>query len=62
MSSLDCYRYRTDYFKKLSRIVCVLEDGEITLTDYLHNILKQHFEDFGEEINTIHARNQKPIL
>lgn len=51
-----------DFHKKLSRIVCILGDGEITLTDYLHSVLKHHFEDFGEEINTIHARNQKPIL
>ena len=51
-----------DFHKKLCRIVCILGDGDITLTDYLHSVIKQHFEDFGEEINTIHARNQKPIL
>ena len=51
-----------DFHKKLSRIVFLLGEGEITLTDYLHSVLKHHFEDFGEEINTIHARNQKPIL
>ena len=51
-----------DFHKKLCRIVCILGDGDITLTDYLHSVLQQHFEDFGEEINTIHARNQKPIL
>lgn len=52
----------SDFHKKLTRIVCILGDGEITLTDYIHNVLKQHFENFAEEINTIHALNQKPIL
>ncbi|AZA85270.1 DUF3408 domain-containing protein [Chryseobacterium indologenes] len=52
----------SDFHKKLTRIVCILGDGEITLTDYIHNVLKQHFENFADEINTIHALNQKPIL
>ncbi|RQO38372.1 hypothetical protein DBR39_12390 [Chryseobacterium sp. KBW03] len=52
----------SDFHKKLTRIVYILGDGEITLTDYIHNVLKQHFENFADEINTIHALNQKPIL
>lgn len=52
----------SDFHKKLTRIVCILGDGEITLTDYIHNVLRQHFENFGDEINAIHAMNQKPIL
>lgn len=52
----------SEFHKKLTRIVCILGGGEITLTDYIHNVLKQHFENFGNEINMIHASNQKPIL
>ncbi|WP_454045082.1 DUF3408 domain-containing protein [Chryseobacterium sp. Marseille-Q8038] len=52
----------SDFHKKLTRIVCILGDGEITLTDYIHNVLRQHFENFDDEINAIHAMNQKPIL
>lgn len=52
----------SDFHEKVSRIVFMLGDGKITLADYLYNVLKQHFEDFGDEINTIHASKQKPIL
>lgn len=51
-----------DFHKKFSRIVCILGAGEITLTDYLHSVLKQHFEDFGDEIKIIYADKQMPIL
>jgi len=52
----------SDFHEKVSRIVFMLGDGKITLADYLYNVLKQHFEDFADEINTIHASKQKPIL
>ena len=51
-----------DFHKKLSRIVFLLGEGEITLTDYLHSVLKHHFEEFGDEIKIIYADKQKPIL
>lgn len=51
-----------DFHEKLSRIVFMLGGGKITLADYLHSVLKHHFEDFGEEIKTIYASKQKPIL
>lgn len=51
-----------DFHEKLSHIVFMLGGGKITLADYLHSVLKHHFEDFGEEIKTIYAANQKPIL
>lgn len=51
-----------DFHKKLSRIVFLLGEGEITLTDYMHSVLKHHFEEFGDEIKIIYADKQKPIL
>ncbi|OPC66474.1 hypothetical protein BAY13_17225 [Elizabethkingia bruuniana] len=51
-----------DFHEKLSRIVFMLGGGKITLADYLHSVLKHHLEDFGEEIKTIYASKQNPIL
>lgn len=51
-----------DFHRKLSRIVFLLEEGKITLSDYLHSVLKHHFEEFGDEIKIIYADKQKPIL
>lgn len=51
-----------DFHEKLSRIVFLIGEGKITLADYLHSVLKNHFEDFGAEIKTIYACKQKPIL
>ena len=51
-----------DFHEKLSRIVFMLGEGRITLTDYLHSVLEYHFNDFSEEIRTIYASKQKPIL
>ncbi len=51
-----------DFHKKLSRIVFLLGEEKITLSDYLHSVLKHHFEEFGDEIKIIYADKQKPIL
>lgn len=52
----------TDHHEKLSRIVFILGEGKITLSDYLHNVLKQHFKYYEHEINTIYVDKQKPIV
>jgi len=51
-----------DFHRKISRIVFILGDGKITISDYMYNVLKQHFRDFGEDIETLHIEKQKPIL
>jgi len=51
-----------DFHKKISRIVFILGDGKITISDYMYNVLKQHFQHFGEDINTLQIDKQKPIL
>jgi len=51
-----------DFHRKISRIVFILGDGKITISDYMYNVLKQHFQDFGEDIETLHIEKQKPIL
>lgn len=51
-----------DFHRKISRIVFILSDGKITISDYMYNVLKQHFQDFGEDIEALHIEKQKPIL
>lgn len=51
-----------EFHQNISRIVFMLGDGKITITDYLYNVLKQHFQDFGEDIKTLHNEKQKPII
>jgi hypothetical protein len=51
-----------DFHRKISRIVFILGDGKITISDYMYNVLKQHFQDFGEDIKKLHIEKQKPIL
>ncbi|MCP2025777.1 ABC-type cobalamin transport system ATPase subunit [Flavobacterium sp. HSC-32F16] len=51
-----------DFHKKISSIVFLLGDGKITISDYLYNVLKQHFQDFGEDIKVLHIEKQKTIL
>lgn len=51
-----------EFHNNISRIVFILGDGKITISDYLYNVLKQHFQEFGEDIKTLHIEKQKPIL
>lgn len=51
-----------EFHQNISRIVFILGDGKITISDYLYNVLKHHFQDFGEDIKTLHIEKQKPIL
>ncbi|MFB9080196.1 DUF3408 domain-containing protein [Flavobacterium procerum] len=51
-----------EFHNNILRIVFILGDGKITISDYLYNVLKQHFQEFGEDIKTLHIEKQKPIL
>lgn len=51
-----------EFHANLSRIVFMLGGGKMTISDYLHNLLKNHFEEFGEDIRTIYENMNKPIL
>ena len=52
----------TEFHEKLSLIVFMMGGGKLTITDYLHNVLKYHFEDFGEELTAIYNAIDKPKL
>ena len=40
--------------RKLAHIVDMLGDGQLTVTAYVENILRNHLEIYGEEINSLH--------
>lgn len=50
------------FHEKISRIVFILGKGKITISDYLNNVLKKHFEDYYEQIRVMHNEMIKPIL
>ena len=43
-----------DLKRKLAHIVDMLGNGELTVTAYVENILRNHLEIYGEEINRLH--------
>lgn len=53
---------RQEYHERLSRIVQVIGGGNIPLYAYLDNILKQHFELFGEDIIKDFDKMNKPLF
>ena len=48
--------------KKLSLLVFMLGGEELTLSDYMQNLLLRHLEDYKEEIKEIYNNNDKPIF
>lgn len=53
---------RSEYHEKLTRILQVAGAGEIPLYTYLDNILKDHFEQYSEQITEDYNKNIKPIF
>jgi hypothetical protein len=51
-----------EFHQKISRIVFMLGNGKITISDYLYNLLEQHFQDFGEDVKALYNEKQKTIF
>ncbi|WP_371536922.1 DUF3408 domain-containing protein [Flavobacterium sp. Arc3] len=51
-----------EFHERLQRIVHVIGGNKLTIFNYLHNILEQHFNEYGEDIKAIFNEKQKPIL
>jgi hypothetical protein len=51
---------RKAHHERISQIVHIIGGSEITLSDYIDNVLKQHFESYNEEI--IHSFNKHRIF
>ncbi|RKE52430.1 DUF3408 domain-containing protein [Sphingobacterium detergens] len=53
---------REEYHERLSRILNIIGNGNIPLYAYLDNILKHHFELFGEDIIKDYDKMNKPLF
>ena len=53
---------RPEYHERLLRIVQLTRDEKTTLYSYIDNILEQHFNDFGTEIQDFFNERNKPIF
>lgn len=51
-----------EFHEKLSHIAFLLSSEKITIADYLHSVLKHHFQEFGKEIKTIYNNKNKPVF
>ena len=53
---------RQEYHERIQKIVRVIGNDEITIFDYIDNVLNQHFEDFQEEIVKLYNEKYKNIF
>ena len=53
---------RPEYHERLLRIVQLTREEKTTLYSYIDNILEQHFNDFGTEIQDFYNERNKPIF
>ncbi|RZJ28881.1 MAG: DUF3408 domain-containing protein [Chryseobacterium sp.] len=51
-----------DHHKKLSRIIQVIGDDNITIYAYLSNLLDHHFGEFEQQITASFNEKNKPIF
>lgn len=50
-----------EFHQKLNLIVFMIGE-KMSLTDYMHNLLKDHFEVYGAEITALYDAGQKPVF
>ncbi len=53
---------RQEYHERIRKIVRVIGNDEISIFDYIDNVLSQHFEDFQEEIVKLYNEKNKDIF
>ena len=53
---------RPEYHERLLRIVQLTREEKTTLYSYIDNILEQHFNDYGTEIQEFFNERNKPIF
>jgi hypothetical protein len=51
---------RKEHHERISQIVHIIGGSDITLSDYIDNVLTQHFENYNEEIT--HSFNKYRIF
>jgi hypothetical protein len=53
---------RKKYHDRISKIVQVSGENEVTIFSYVDNVLKHHFETFQDEITELYNKNNKGIF
>jgi hypothetical protein len=53
---------RQEYHERIQKIVRVIGNDEISIFDYIDNVLNQHFDDFQEEIVKLYNEKNKDIF
>ena len=53
---------REDYHANINRIISIIGDNQLTITDYLDNVLSHHFQNFEQVIVDVFNQKHKPII
>ena len=53
---------RQEYHERIQKIVRVIANDEISILNYIDNVLSQHFEDFQEDIIKLYHEKNKDIF
>ena len=53
---------RQEYHERIQKIVRVIGNDEISIFDYIDNVLNQHFEKFQEDIVKLYSEKNKDIF
>ena len=53
---------RQEYHERILKIVRVIGNDEVSIFNYIDNVLSQHFEDFQEEIVKQYNKRNKDIF
>ena len=48
-----------EFHHKLTQLVFMVGGGKLTLSDYLHNLLQHHFDDFGAEMREVYNNSDR---
>lgn len=53
---------RQEYHERIQKIVRIIGNDEISIFNYIDNVLSQHFEDFQEDIVKLYNEKNKDIF
>ncbi len=53
---------RPEYHRRIARILQLLEESTVSLTDYVDNVFTHHFQQFEDEIRAFCKKNNEPII
>ncbi|MCG6191369.1 DUF3408 domain-containing protein, partial [Maribellus maritimus] len=53
---------RQEYHERIQKIVRIIGNDEISIFNYIDNVLSQHFEDFQEDIVKLYNEKNTDIF